>query len=167
MAIITIHSDLGAQENKINHYFHFFPIYLPWSEGTCGERNGNPLQCSCLENPRDGGACWAAIYGVTQSRTLLKWLSSSGSSRFVIAFLPRSKRLLFSWLQSPSTAILEPKKIKLVTASTFSPSICLGWWDQKSWSLYFLCWVLNQVFHFPLSPSLRGFSIPLHFLSLE
>ena len=45
-------------------------------------------------------------------------------SRFVIAFLPRSKRLLISWLQSPSTVILEPKKIKSVTVSTFSTSIC-------------------------------------------
>ena len=45
-------------------------------------------------------------------------------SRFVIAFLPRSKHLLISWLQSPSSVILEPKKIKSVTASTFSPSIC-------------------------------------------
>ena len=45
-------------------------------------------------------------------------------SRFVIAFLPRSKCLLISWLQSPSTVILEPKKLKSVTASTFSPSIC-------------------------------------------
>ena len=42
--------------------FHF-------SLSCIGERNGNPLQCSCLENPRDGGAWWAAIYGVTQSRT--------------------------------------------------------------------------------------------------
>ena len=40
-----------------------------------GEGNGNPLQCFCLENPRDGGAWWAAVYGVTQSRTRLKWLS--------------------------------------------------------------------------------------------
>jgi len=38
--------------------------------------NGNPLQCSCLENPRDGGAWWAAVYGVAQSRTRLKRLSS-------------------------------------------------------------------------------------------
>ena len=44
-----------------------------------GEGNGNPLQCSCLENPRDGGAWWAAVYGVIQSRTRLKWLSSSSS----------------------------------------------------------------------------------------
>ena len=43
-------------------------------------RNGNPLQCSCLENPRDGGAWWAAVYGVTQSQTWLKRLSSSSRS---------------------------------------------------------------------------------------
>ena len=45
-----------------------------------GEGNGNPLQCSCLENPRDGGAWWAAILGVAESRTQLKRLSSSSSS---------------------------------------------------------------------------------------
>ena len=45
-----------------------------------GEGNGNPLQCSCLENPRDGGAWWAAVYGVAQSQTRLKQLSSSSSS---------------------------------------------------------------------------------------
>ena len=44
------------------------------------EGNGNPLQGSCLENPRDRGAWWAAVYGVAQSRTRLKWLSSSSSS---------------------------------------------------------------------------------------
>ena len=42
-----------------------------------GEGNGNPLQCSCLENPRNGGAWWAAVYGVAQSQTRLKQLSSS------------------------------------------------------------------------------------------
>ena len=52
-------------------------LHFPFSLSCIGEGNGNPLQCSCLENPRDGGAWWAAIYGVTQSRTQLKWLSSS------------------------------------------------------------------------------------------
>ena len=47
-----------------------------------GEGNGNPRQCSCLENPRAGGAWWAAIYGVAQSWTRLKRLSSSSSSTF-------------------------------------------------------------------------------------
>ena len=78
-----------------------------------GEGNGNPLQCSCLENPRNRGAWWAAIYGVAQSRTRLKRLSSS--SRLVITFLPKSKCLLISWLQSPSAVILEPPKINSVT----------------------------------------------------
>ena len=76
-----------------------------------GGGNGNPLQCSCLENPRDGGAWWAAIYGVAQSRTRLKRLSSS--SRLVIACLPRSKCLLISWLQSPTAVILEPPQNSL------------------------------------------------------
>ena len=58
-------------------YFHFS---LSWREGDgTGEGNGNPLQCSYLENPRDGGTWWAAVSGVTQSRTWLKRLSSSSS----------------------------------------------------------------------------------------
>ena len=55
-------------------------LHFPFSLSYIGEGNGNPLQCSCLENPRDGGAWWAAVYGVTQSRTL-KWLSSSSSKK--------------------------------------------------------------------------------------
>ena len=54
-------------------HFHFLLSCI-------GEGNGNPLQCSSLENPRDGGAWWAAVYGVAQSRTRLKRLSSSSSS---------------------------------------------------------------------------------------
>ena len=60
-------------------------------------------------------------------------------SRFVIAFLPRSKRLLISWLQSLSTVIFEPKKIKSATVSTFSPSLCHG---TRCLSLRFL-WMLS------------------------
>ena len=55
-------------------------VGLALSYSVNGEGNGNPLQCSSLENPRDGGAWWAAIYGAAQSRTRLKWLSSSSSS---------------------------------------------------------------------------------------
>ena len=54
-------------------HFHF-------SLSCIGEGNGNPLQCSCLENPRDGDAWWAAVSGVAQSRTRLKQLSSGSSS---------------------------------------------------------------------------------------
>ena len=52
-------------------------------------RQGNPLQCSCLENPRDRGAWWAAVYGVAQSRTQLKWLSSSSSSWSKVQINPK------------------------------------------------------------------------------
>ena len=56
------------------------PLHFHFSLSCIGEGNGNPLQCSCLENPRDGGASWAAVCGVAQSRTRLKRLSSSSSS---------------------------------------------------------------------------------------
>ena len=86
-------------------------------------------------------------------------------SWFVIAFLPRSKCLLISWPQSPSAVILEPKKIKSVPVSIFSPSIC-----QKVIGLgavIFLFSMLaykSQLFHSPFSPSLRGSLVPLCFL---
>ena len=64
------------------HYLKYPALSLKnlnftWVEITSGEGNGNPLQCSCLENPVDGGAWWAAVYGVAQSRSRLKRLSSS------------------------------------------------------------------------------------------
>ena len=65
------------------------PFYFSLS--CIGKGNGNPLQCSCLENPRDGGAWWAAIYGVAQSRTQLKQLSSS-SIRYGFSF-PNMQRV--------------------------------------------------------------------------
>ena len=52
-------------------------LHFDLSLSCIGEGNGNPLQCSCLENPREGGAWWAAIYGVAQSWTQLKWLQFS------------------------------------------------------------------------------------------
>jgi len=55
-------------------------LHFHFSLSCIGEGNSNPLQSSCLENPRDGGAWWAAVYGFSQSRTQLKRLSSSSSS---------------------------------------------------------------------------------------
>ena len=64
-----------------SHFAHVILLnFLEYVAIICGEGNGTPLQYSCLENPRDRGACWAAIYGVAQSRTRLMWLSSSSSS---------------------------------------------------------------------------------------
>ena len=66
-------------------------LHFHFSLSCIGEGNGNPLQYSCLENPRDGGAWWAAVYGVTQSWTRLKRLSSSSSSvrsSLILALFP-------------------------------------------------------------------------------
>ena len=67
-------SPWGRTESDTTERLHFHLSLSCIEEG-----NGNPFQCSCLENPRDGGAWWAAVYGVAQSRTRLKWLSSSSS----------------------------------------------------------------------------------------
>ena len=69
-------SPRGLEESDTTEWLHFH-----FSLSCTGEGNGNPFQCSCLENPRNGGAWWAAVYGVAQSRTRLKWLSSSSSSK--------------------------------------------------------------------------------------
>ena len=97
--------------------------------------------------------------GKTTTLTVLTFVSKVMSfllnslSRLIIGFLPRSKRLLISWLQSPPAVILKPKKIKSVTVSGGSPSIAMKWWDRMPWSLFFECWVLSQLFHSPLSLS--------------
>ena len=69
-------SPWGHEESDTTEQLRFH-----FSLSCIGEGNGNPLQCSCLENPRDGGAWWAAVSGVAQSRTRLKQLSSSSSRR--------------------------------------------------------------------------------------
>ena len=71
-------SPWGCKELDTSERLHFY-----FSLSCIGEGNGNPLQCCCLENPRDGGAWWAAVYGVAQSRTRLKRLSSSSSSKAI------------------------------------------------------------------------------------
>ena len=91
-------SPWGREESDTTEWlpFHFS---LP----CIGKGNGSPLQCFCLENLRDGGAWWAAIYGVTQSRTRLKWLSSS-SSRHASAMGVHVSPIL----NPPSTSLLIP-----------------------------------------------------------
>jgi len=68
-------SPWGCWGSDTTEWLHFY-----FSLSCIGAGNGNPLQYSCLENPRDGGAWWAAVYGVAQSWTRLKWLGSSSSS---------------------------------------------------------------------------------------
>ena len=70
-------SPWGCEESDTTEWLHFH-----FSLSCIGEGNGNLLQCSCLENPREGGAWWAAVYGVAQSWTWLKRLSSSSTYSF-------------------------------------------------------------------------------------
>ena len=92
----------GCEESDTTERIHFH-----FSLSCIGE--GNPLQCSCLENPRDGGAWWAAVYGVTQSRTQLKRLSSSsryslkgcGGTSLIVQWLRISLLMQQTWVRSP------------------------------------------------------------------
>ena len=90
----------GHTESDTTERIHFhFPL------SCIGEGNGNPFQCSCLENPRDGRAWWAAVYGVTQSQTQLKRLSNSSSSSYNLekAMAPHSSTLAWKipWAEEP------------------------------------------------------------------
>ena len=85
------YSQWGREESDTTKRLRFH-----FSLSCTGEGNGNPLQCSCLENPRDGGAWWAAVYGVAQGQTRLKWLgSSSHNSVFCLVFYSLTLLLLF------------------------------------------------------------------------
>ena len=88
---------MGSLRVDTTEHLHFH-----FSLSCIGEGNGNPLQCSCLENPRDRGAWWAAIYGVTQSRTQLKRLSSSSCSSSTVLF---NFFLFFRWIVFTSSLL--------------------------------------------------------------
>ena len=86
--------------------FHF-------SLSCIGEGNGNPLHCSCLENPRDWGAWWAAVYGVSQSWTLLNRLSSS--SKVKVKSFSRVRLFATSWTDCTIHGILQARILEWVT----------------------------------------------------
>ena len=86
-------SPWGREESDMTERLHFH-----FSLSCTGEGNSNPLQCSCLENPRDGGAWWAAVYGVAQSPTRLKRHSSSSSRKRIIS------EISLNVTKSPETA---------------------------------------------------------------
>ena len=79
----------GRKESNTTERLHF-----QFSLSCIGEGNGNPLQCSCLENPRDGGAWWAAVYGVARSWTRLKRLSSTTFNNLFDPHNSRMKEIL-------------------------------------------------------------------------
>ena len=86
---------MGLLESDMTERLHFH-----FSLSCIGEGNGNPLQCSSLENPRDGGAWWAAVYGVEHSLPQLKRLSSSSPEK---AMAPHSSTLAWKipWMEEP------------------------------------------------------------------
>ena len=106
-------SPWGREELDTTERLHFH-----FSLSCTGEGNGNPLQCSCLENPRDGGAWWAAVYGVAQSRIRLKQLSSS-SQKMIGRLSSLLVRFIFHlpcYVFMPALSILtviNPRKIFL------------------------------------------------------
>ena len=125
-------STWGRQESDTTERLHFH-----FSLSCFGEGNGSPLQCSCLENPRDGGAWWAAVYGVTQSWTRLKWqqqqqiCNGAWASAFIslhmmlITFCRSDSEKQESWLN--------------FNFSHYSHSLNLSWqpvleWSQPSWA---------------------------------
>ena len=99
-------SPWGCEESDMTERLHFH-----FSLSCIGEGNGNPLQCSCLENPRDGGAWWAAAYGVAQSQTWLTWLGSSSSSKAAWAVM--NKRWFQLWVGLQSRKHWECKQLIL------------------------------------------------------
>ena len=99
---------MGSLESDTTERLHFH-----FSLSCIGEGNGNPLQCSCLENPRDGRAWWASVYGVAQSWTRLKQLSS-GSSSATLHTLLQSKHFLKKVNENSSVPLV------LKSHSTFS-----------------------------------------------
>ena len=105
--------------------FHF-------SLSCIGEGNGNPLQCSCLENPRDGGAWWAAVYGVVQSWTRLKKLSSSSrnSASLLIQYMSSTEDknlyLHFHWNISKVLQALETVCFDLNISIRLTSPVTLG-----------------------------------------
>ena len=98
----------GRKESDTTERLHFH-----FSPSCIGEGNGDPLQCSCLENPRDGGAWWAAAYGVAQSQTRLKQLSSSKDQ----SCLCRDLILYFTSLQNNLYIQFNPNQNLKVTVS--------------------------------------------------
>ena len=97
-------SPWGRQESNMTEWLHFH-----FSPSCIGEVNGNPLQCSCLENPRGRGAWWAAVYGVAQSQTWLKQLSSSKQdNNYCSWFLEEVRKQMGSWSVSDNDSCREP-----------------------------------------------------------
>ena len=122
-------SPWGREESDTTERLHF-----DFSLSCIGEGNGNPLQCSCLESPRGGGAWWAAVYGVAQSRTRLKQLSSSSNrywGPFKTCSISQSNNVLLSFRTTMNSKWTSPlsESLRKVNFSSYSLDLlnCFGW----------------------------------------
>ena len=110
--------------------FTSFPIWIPFTSFSALTAVANTPNTMLNSSGESGHPCLEHDYFKTKALTIrtfvgkVKLLNFNTLTRFVIAFFPRSKCLLFSWLWSPSTMTLEPRKIKSVTVSIVYPSIC-------------------------------------------
>ena len=116
------YSPWGCEELDTTERLHFHFLF-----SCIGEGNGNPLQCSCLENPRDGGAWWAAVYGVAQSRTRLKWLSSSREFSIVLNAFSRELNLM-NWVEKESAELGNVENIL-----SWTETVSTGWGRTGAW----------------------------------
>ena len=121
-------SPWGRWESDTTERLHFH-----FSLSCIGEGNGNPLQCSCQENPRDREAWWAAVYGVAQSRTRLKWLSSSSSS--ILPQTPLPSRLPHNIEQSSTCYTVGPHSLSLKLLLKANP---IYWVSSPSINIFIL-----------------------------
>ena len=117
------HGPWGREESDTTERLHFH-----FSLSCIGDGNGNPLQCFCLENPRDRGAWWAAIYGVAQGRTWLKQLGSS-SSMCIELMMPSNHLILCHPL------LLSPSIFPSIRVFSNEPVLWIRW--PKYWSFSF------------------------------
>ena len=139
----------GHEESDTTEWLHFH-----FSLSCVGEGNGNPLQCSCLENPRDRGACWAAIYGVSQSRTRMKQLSSSSNYfKTLWWFLPyihMNQPWVYMITHPDPPSNLPPHPItqshpSAPALSTLSHASNLDWWSVSHMTIcMFQCYPLKS-----------------------
>ena len=122
-------SPWGHEESDTTERLHFH-----FSLSCIGEGNGNPLQCSGLENPRDGGPWWAAIYGVAQSWTRLKRFSSSSSSSSE-SLWAKTFALTFIW----NYLFFKKKQIHQVLEVSYSAGMAIPMSGGMVLFLYQLC----------------------------
>ena len=130
-------SPWGCYESDMTERLHFH-----FSLSCIGEGNGNPLQCSCLEKPRDGGAWWAAVYGVAQSRTRLKWLSSSSirvsmGEQFHLA--PKEPSFYMGLCVYFLVCCQVMSDSVTLRTLACQPPLCMGFTRQEHWSRLPFC----------------------------